>query len=98
MKKAYLLAMILFVGLATMKASSPVVKSNSKTQVKRIAQGVRSGSLTRMEAKQLKNQQIHINNVKKVAKADGVVTIKERAIIQHKQCKANRAIYRKKHN
>lgn len=97
---------ILFMGLALMAFS---FQSNAQTTKKtvvqkqvnqnaRINQGVRSGELTKAETRQLKKQQRDINRTKKAAKADGVVTRRERAVIHHKQNKASANIAHKKNN
>ncbi|MEO1053863.1 MAG: hypothetical protein AAFX87_24715 [Bacteroidota bacterium] len=77
----------------TPKASARQVKQNA-----RIAQGVKSGELTRRETKALRSQQCSINRTKKRAKADGQVTKAERARIQGKQNRANRSIRRQKND
>jgi hypothetical protein len=46
----------------------------------------------------LENQQDRIERMEDRAKADGVVTRAERARLTHRQNKASRNIYRKKHN
>lgn len=74
------------------------VASKQAMQSIRIADGVKSGELTRHEAKQLKKQQKHIQIEKQIAKADGVVTRKEKAHIRHDQRVASRSIYRQKHD
>ena len=99
MKKLTLIA-ALFFGTA-FYASAQTVTPIGKTQVqqtKRIKQGVRSGELTRREAKALKRQQRDIQRDKRLARADGVVTKRERAHIRHEQQVANRSIYRQKHD
>ena len=81
--------------------AQPTPKNVTKTQVKqvkRIKQGVKSGELTKKEATQLKRQQANIQRTKKRAKADGVVTRKERAIIRKKQTNASKNIAVKKNN
>jgi uncharacterized membrane protein YebE (DUF533 family) len=96
-KKFYLLAVSLFLITSIVTATKPVKKRQINQQA-RISNGVSSGELTKAETIQLQKQQRHINRTKKAARADGIVTRKERAIIQHKQNKANINIYRKKHN
>lgn len=62
----------------------------------RINQGIKSGELTKKEAKVLKVQQRDINRTKKRAKADGQVTREEKRKINRKQNRANRNIKRQK--
>ncbi len=72
--------------------------SAQAVQRHRIRQGVRSGELTRHETRQLVKQQREIKQDKKEARADGVVTAAERKEIRQDKRKANRNIFRKKHN
>lgn len=80
------------------QTTKKAVVTKQINQNARINQGVRSGELTRAETKQLKQQQRDINRTKKAAKADGVVTRKEKAVIKHKQNNASTNIARKKNN
>lgn len=73
----------------------------TKTQVKqkkKIKQGVRSGELTKKEAKRLRKQQKNIAKTKRAAKADGQVTRKEKARLRKKQARASKDIYIQKHD
>ncbi len=81
-----------------MAQSTPVVNQTQKTQSKRIVQGVKSGELTKKETKELVRQQKRIKHQKRMAKADGKVTRRERARIRHSQSRANRNIRNKKNN
>ena len=65
-------------------------------QEKRIDQGVKSGSLTDQEAQRLEKQQGHVGKVENKAMADGKVTGKERAHVEHAQDKASQHINRQK--
>lgn len=64
----------------------------------KINQGVRNGSLTRAEARQLHRQQARIHQMKRMARADGRVTPMERHRIHMAERRADVAIYHKKHN
>lgn len=64
----------------------------------RIKQGVRNGSLTRNEARHLRMQQFRVNDYKRMAKADGHVSKKERKLIARTQSRAGRDIAYMKHN
>lgn len=77
---------------------TPVIKERQMNQKARIRQGVRSGELTKGEARNLRQEQRTIQAEKKMAKADGKVTPAERAKIRQDQNKASRDIYRAKHN
>lgn len=90
--------LIAFTFTAQAQTNTPNVTKTQVNQVKRVKQGVRSGELTRKEAKQLKRQQKDIQRTKRKAKADGKVTRKERVVIKQKQAKANKNIAVKKNN
>jgi len=59
---------------------------------------VRSGELTKKEAKRLRKQQKNIAKTKRAAKADGQVTRKEKARLRKKQARASKDIYIQKHD
>jgi hypothetical protein len=67
-------------------------------QQKRIGNGVRSGELTRPEARRLERRQARIAYDKAKAKSDGVVTAEERAKLAREQNRASRSIARQKHD
>jgi hypothetical protein len=77
---------------------TPVVKERQMNQKARIRQGVKSGELTKGEAKNLRQEQKTIQAEKQMAKTDGKVTPAERAKLQRDQNKASKDIYRLKHN
>jgi hypothetical protein len=83
---------------ATAHAGTPRVDQRQDHQEARIAQGVNSGELTAREMRTLAAQQARIAAHEARAKADGVVTVRERASLHAQQDHASRAIYRKKHN
>ena len=64
----------------------------------RIHQGVKSGALTRHEAKRLRQGQAHIRHLKLRSRADGVVTRREKARVERAQDRQSRAIRRLQHN
>ncbi|MFN8002501.1 MAG: hypothetical protein U0X75_15945 [Acidobacteriota bacterium] len=78
--------------------NTPRIRNRQIEQQRRIGQGVRSGELTRREARRLEHNQREINQEKREAKSDGVVTRDERQDIRRDQNRANRQIYRAKHN
>jgi len=99
MKK--LILFFALIGGISFYTSAQITPRVAKKQVKqnvRITHGVANGELTRREARKLKQQQVHIQAVKRAAKADGVLTRKEKAHIRHDQRVANRSIYRQKHD
>jgi len=99
MKKLILLLGLIVGIIAVSNAqTTPVVRERQQAQTERIRQGVQSNELTRHEIKRLAAEQRHIQNEKKMAKSDGVVTGRERRQIRKDQRKANRNIYRQKHD
>jgi hypothetical protein len=66
--------------------------------MKRIANGWNMGELKKNETKYLVQQQMRIQNQKKIAKSDGALSEKERVRIKYSQTQASANIYRKKHN
>lgn len=73
-------------------------RQKQKNQHHRIQQGVRSGQLTHMEARQLRGQQAKVKHYKRMAMADGRVTRDERMLINRTQHNAGKHIYRQKHD
>ncbi|HRH01783.1 MAG TPA: hypothetical protein PLI68_13355 [Bacteroidia bacterium] len=80
------------------QTATPKVKHKQEQQQKKIAQGVKNGELTPAEAEKLERQQRKIQHDKRMAKADGVVTPKERAKIHHEQKRAGKHIAKEKHD
>lgn len=78
--------------------STPHIDQREAQQQRRIGQGVRSGELTRHEARRLERRQAEIRRMEHRAKADGVVTPHERRRIAAAQNRSSRAIYRQKHD
>jgi hypothetical protein len=77
---------------------TPSINRREARQSRRIRSGIRSGSLNRRETARLARQQARIRVHERHARADGVVTRRERVSIQRQENRANRNIYRKKHN
>ena len=99
MKK--LILFFALMGGLTFFASAQSTPRVAKKQVKqnvRIDHGIANGELTRQEVRNLTRQQRHIQAEKKIAKADGIVTRREKAHIRQDQRVANRNIYRQKHD
>jgi hypothetical protein len=78
--------------------STPRVHQKQDNQVNRIQQGVQSGELTRAEAGKLARDQRQIQQKKNLAKADGVVTPRERRHIRRDQRASSADIYRQKND
>lgn len=110
MKKTTLLALafLLATGFAITRAQepqekpkrdeTPAIDKREQNQKARIQQGVKSGELTKKEARRLAAEQRKIKHDEKKAKADGVVTKKEKAKIRQEQKRASKDIYRQKHD
>lgn len=90
-------AMTTLAGLA-FADPTPRIDRREARQHARIREGVRSGELTRREAFRLRAGHREVAFMERRAKADGVVTARERARISAAQNHENRAIWRKKHN
>jgi len=67
-------------------------------QQQRINQGIRSGELTRREAERAEAGLAKTKIDERYAKADGVVTPRERARLQRDLNRESRLIYRQKHD
>lgn len=93
-----LTAAIVTLALSVNSADAQTIRGKAQNQRQRIKQGVKSGELTKAEAKNVINDQREIRQEVKEAKADGVVTKEERKDIKQDQRQASRKIYRKKHN
>ncbi len=78
--------------------ATPRIDQRQANQQNRINQGVASGSLTPKEADRMNRQQSRNAAAEAKAKADGVVTQKERAHLQHRENKSSRNIKRNKHD
>jgi hypothetical protein len=99
--KNSILLLFLFLGtygLAKSQAGMPDAASRGQMQQARINQGVRSGSLSKGEARLLRAQQRQIRRSAKIARMDGKVTIHEQRRLAKQQKHADRSIRRAKHN
>jgi uncharacterized membrane protein YebE (DUF533 family) len=98
MKVKLLAAAIVALSLSISSVNAQTIKQKAKNERHRIRQGVKSGELTKAEARNVINDQKEIRQEVKAAKADGTVTAAERKDIKQDQRQASRKIYRKKHN
>jgi hypothetical protein len=90
---------ILALGLAgSAGAATPRIHRHQVRQQERIAQGVRSGSLTPRETMRLERGQMRVSRELHRARRDGVVTPRERARVLREQRVQGRRIWRMKHN
>jgi hypothetical protein len=79
-------------------AATPRIDQRQANQDKRIDQGVASGQLTRHETRRLDREQAAIQRTEHRAKADGVVTAKERKHLTKMQNRASKDIAQQKHD
>lgn len=79
-------------------AGTPVLDARERNQRERIAQGVRSGELTRPEARRLVQGEINLHRHERIAKSDGVVTRAERVRLDRHADRMSARIYRQKHD
>lgn len=101
MKKILLFAGSLFLasaGIINGQVATKTISTRQADQQARIVEGVKSKELTRPEALRLEREQKQIRTEKKIAKADGKVTPREKRIINHDQNRASKDIYRQKHD
>jgi len=90
----------LLTGIATMALADDTIKDRKQNQQKRIAQGVKSGSLTPKETARLETKESRINReIRQDRKANGGnLTNKEKAQVNRQQNKVSKEIYNQKHD
>ncbi|HQG56083.1 MAG TPA: hypothetical protein PL101_00915 [Bacteroidales bacterium] len=101
MKRIVLTAIMILAFSSSMLLAQRGTVSNSArqgVQQERINEGIRSGELTRREARLLKREQRKIQIEKKLAQADGQVTPREKRFLRREQNRASRHIARQKHD
>jgi hypothetical protein len=101
--KVFLTASLIGLTLAAATPSfadnrAPGVHQRQHNQKARIADGVRSGELTKEEARSLRTQQRAIRAEKREFKSDGQLSRAERRELHSDQNEASRDIYREKHD
>ena len=99
MKTKFIVPFILLLTVAVINANGQAVRRNAHTERERIAQGKRSGELTRVEKARLSKEQREIRkDIRDAKKDDGHISHRERKEIKKDQRKASRRIYKAKHN
>jgi hypothetical protein len=93
-----LIAALAFTSVAEAQTRTPVINQRQHNQKRRINQGVRSGELTRNEARHLRADERHISRDKRMARANGHVSRTQRQHLRREENRTSRAIYRDKHN
>lgn len=76
----------------------PGIQHRERHEARRIDQGIRSGELTRGEARMLRTQQRFIRQEEREFKADGRLTRAERRELRRDLDEASRDIRREKHD
>jgi polyhydroxyalkanoate synthesis regulator phasin len=77
---------------------SPGVNRRERHERKRIKQGVKSGELTKEEAKELRQEQREIHQKEREMKSDGTLTKEERKELHQDINDASKNIYEEKHD
>ena len=76
----------------------PGVNARQANQKERIAEGFKSGELTKKEAARLAHKEARLARIEKRLKEDGSLTAEERAKLQSYQNKLSAEIYQQKHD
>ena len=98
MKSIILASLILTVTSGATFAATPWINARQRIQSHRILDGALTGRLTYGETYRLAQGQVHVQNLKNKARADGVVTPLERARIDAAQDIQSARIFLDKHN
>jgi hypothetical protein len=77
---------------------APSINQREHREQVRIRQGIRSGELTRPEARRLEAEQARIRVNERFDRADGKLTLKEREQLYKQLHHASHDIYRQKHD
>lgn len=95
-----IIAALLGLGLAAGAAQAQSVDQRHANQQHRIDQGLRNGSLTPGEAHRVERQQhsIDAQEARMRYRNGGHFNRYDRAVLQHREDRASRHIYRAKHN
>ena len=80
------------------KKRDPGVNARQRKQRRRIAQGIRSGSLTKEEAKTLIAKERELGKLERELKSDGVLTAEERKQLHTQLNDLSKLIYGEKHD
>jgi uncharacterized membrane protein YebE (DUF533 family) len=100
--KMKLAGVLLIAGIAvsavTFAQTTPTPAEVHKWDKKRVKEGIKSGEITKAEAKTLRAENKNLKTDVKAAKADGTVTGAEKKKVAKDQVRLSRSIYIKKHN
>lgn len=100
MFRTFAIGALLGLGLVGGVANAQAVDQRHTLQQQRIDRGVASGRLTPGEAASVERQQASIDRQESRMRArnGGPLTARDRAVLQHREDRASRHIYRAKHN
>lgn len=94
----FLVVAFFCVGIVYAETKSPGINKRQVNQQKRIADGIKSGELTKKEVRKLERGQARIQRTKKEMKADGELTKEEREQLKKMQDVQSARIYKEKHD
>lgn len=83
---------------AALGQTTPGVDRRQRIQRNRVKAGVRSGQVTRREARSIRRSTAGNRRLERRVKAEGRVTWKERSRLHRKENRSSRKIFRAKHN
>ena len=96
---SFLFAAAFLLGASAVSMAGPHgINAREHREQQRINQGIRSGELTRREARRLEAGLARIRIDERYARADGNVTPRERARLERELNRESRGIYRQKHD
>jgi len=96
---SFLLAAMFVLGASAVSmAGSRGIDRRQHREQQRINQGIRSGELTRMEARRLQAGLLRIRRDERRARADGRLSQRERARLHRELSRESRSIYRQTHD
>ncbi len=98
MSRNIALAAVLMAITVPALSDTPGLNAREHNQRERIAQGVRSGELTRIETRRLVRGEVQLHRHERRAKSDGVVTGAERIRLDRHADRMSGRIYRQKHD
>jgi hypothetical protein len=100
MKKFFMIMLAGSMLMATAFGQASEVGKRERNQQKRIAQGVKSGSLTPRETVNLEKKESAINQEVRTDRKlnGGKLTPQEKRVVNRQQNKVSKQIYRDKHN
>lgn len=90
----------LLTGSAFAQVTGQSIQQRKENQQARIAQGVRSGALTRGETRNLESRERSVNREERAMRrtGGGRLTAADKAALTRRQNRISRSIYRDKHN